>query len=86
MDTLKIPYASQPKKWEEEDSEEEDHREAEDDKKTDEEKKSVNGPIETSDIELKSECDQQNIENCSDFLNMIDGRINRCKEEWSKIR
>eukprot|EP00112_Aurelia_sp_Birch-Aquarium-sp1_P014549 Seg3151.1 transcript_id=Seg3151.1/GoldUCD/mRNA.D3Y31 product="LysM and putative peptidoglycan-binding domain-containing protein 2" protein_id=Seg3151.1/GoldUCD/D3Y31 len=86
LDTLKIPYVSQPQKWEEEDSDDEDHRETMDDKKMHEENKGENGPIETSEIELRSKSDEQNIENCNDFLNMIDGRINRCKEEWTKIR
>ena len=25
-------------------------------------------------------------DNCHDFLNMIDSRINKCKKEWTKIR
>ena len=94
LKTLKIPLIKQASKWEDDDSEDADSEDEEDEDKTEDIKKSQDrlesSEINKQDNEQKGEDIIENgdekFDNPSDFFSIIDSRINKCKEDWTKIK
>ena len=83
LKTLKIPYIKQASRWEDDDSEDEDDDACRVEQiELNEAKQSVYETETNSTIEKETETS----DSLDGFFSMIDSRINKCKEDWTKIR
>jgi len=85
LKTLKIPYIKQTSRWEDDDDsedEDDDTCRVEERVESNEAKQTVN----EKEINCTIENDAEASDSLDGFFSMIDSRINKCKEDWTKIR